>query len=204
MNRGELNAQIKLEMEIDPAIVSDAERYRYINRGIDDIASLGIFENVADLEASSNPVQLPDDYIALIDAFRVDGINLIKLTPVSSLRQGTGLPYGYLIVDKSMYLVPFQPCDIRLIYTHRPHYISEEEGVEHDASVPGLPEDWHPLLVTFAVALCHLKSGSIARYTQYLDAYQGRKAMKTMEYMRSYNTPVRTIRQAHMKYTPEV
>lgn len=204
MNRGELNAQIRSEMEIDPAIVSDVERYRYINRAIDDLGGLGFFEKSADLAAAANPVALPADYISALAVYRVDGTNLVPLSPVSSLMSGTGLPVAYYILGGNMHLFPFEACTVRMVYAYRPAHVVETEGAEHDTSEPGLPLDWHSLIVPFAVALCHLKSGSIARYQQYLDAYQTMKTIKVSEYLQTYNTKRRVIKQAPMDYLPEV
>lgn len=194
MNRGELNEAIKMEMEVDPAIVNDTERYRYINRAVDDLASVAMFEKMVTLDAEENPVPLPDDFIAEVAVYRVSADSLVQLSPAHRYNSASGTPVEYFIMSNQMFLIPFSPCEIRLIYTYRPTGVSEIPGEEYDNSSPTLPEDWHPLIIPYAVALCHLKSGSVARYQQYLNEYTQRKMVKVAEYLKTYNARVRVPR----------
>lgn len=195
MNRGELNAAIKLEMETDPALVSDQERYRYINMAVADLASLGLFEKDSTLDVTANPTALPSDFISLREIYWVNGTSLQPLFPVADIPStSTGTPAVYRIIANNLYLYPFATGQVRLIYSYRPQGIDETVGEAYDSSTPGIPEDWHSLIIPYAVAKCHLKSGSVARYQQYMQEYSTLKNMKVTEYARTFNSSYRTIK----------
>lgn len=207
MNRRELNEAIKLEMQIDPAIVNDLERYRFINRAVADLASTGLFEKMAtpDLNATVNPVDLPSDFISEIGVYRVEGDKVVPLSPSPVYRSLVGgTPSEYFILNNQLYLIPFSPCTIRLLYSYRPAGVSETEDEAGDTSSPTLPEDWHTLIIPYAVAMCHLKSGSVARYQQYMNDYNERKSVKIMEYLKTYNSRVRVPKPVYLDYPVEV
>lgn len=157
----ELNEAIKTEMQLDPGLISDDERKRFINEAIVDLGSLGCFEKEIDLKFINGQAELPEDYVEYLGLYR-DG----KIIPPASTDSAVkGVLLGYPVLT----LKPATDETLRLWYAYAPVKLNDL------TDRPDIPYGYDRALIDFSVGLAHRKNGNIGLYREYMSSYEDLK-----------------------------
>lgn len=189
MNRGQIKSAIQTEMQLDPGLVSDAERNRFLDYWLDDVGSWGVLERTSTVtySARAQEATLPETVIHLNQV--ILGNRELKLAYGAEL--GVGEPRFYSVSGNSLRLYPTPTENVRLTitYSYRPEYLTS------DSDVPEIPRDWIYLGVLYGVYRSHKKNGNVLMSREYNQEYEQKKAEKMREYLAKYNSTVRTIKE---------
>lgn len=177
MTLSELIDSIKTEMQLDPGLISDTERKRFINDCIVDLGKLGGFEKTVELSVVNGDVELPDD---LVDILAVYSHGVI-LNPCSYAQIGG---VGYVAMCDTITVFPNDTDTIKLLYSYTPQKLVNLEDK------PEIPNGYDGLIVDYAVAKANRKNGNIGIYREYMSAYEGKKYDLMSELTRRYNTRI--------------
>lgn len=184
MTFAQINAAIQAEMQLDPGLVSDAERLRFINDGLSTIGSLQILEKVTTTPTISQYPTKPVDLLRLRGLYLED----VALVPANGSfdTDTTGTPHAYIIEgdDVRLYPVPSASVSLRWEYTYSP-----VAGASITSSaIPDLPDGWDGLLVDYACYRAHRKNGNYLSSSQYrkdFDMTMGNKMREQISLMNS-------------------
>lgn len=157
----ELNTAIKTEMQLDPGLISDAERKRFINDCILDLGGMSSFEKQVSLNFEDGLADLPEDFIDFIALYRDDKLIL----PASTQYTTSGFISRYPQIE----VRPHATETLKLWYTYAP------AEVVNDTDVPDLPYGLDNAIIDYAVARAHRKNGNIGLYREYMSAYENKK-----------------------------
>ena len=177
----ELNDAIKTEMQLDPGVISDAERKSFINNCIADLGSIGLFEKTVTIVALNGKLDLPDDLVTIIDVMYDNRY----LTPIKRMITMSGdKPVGYTVMYNKMELFPPASGDVDIFYAYRP------SPLEIETDRPDIPNGYDKIIVDWGVAHAHRKNGNIGLYREYMGGYNEGKSELINELTRRYNTRV--------------
>lgn len=152
---------IRVEMQLDPGLISDDERKRFVNESLIDLGTLGCFEKKVDLEFVNGRANLPSDYIDYVGLYR-DGV-LIPPASTDSSQKGVVLSYPTLEVSGG------ETETLQLWYGYAP------SKLELLTDRPDIPYGYDRAVIDFAVALAHRKNGNIGLYREYMSSYSALK-----------------------------
>ena len=181
---GELMSAIETEMQLDPGLISDEERSRFINDCLSDLGTLSLLEKSADVASVDGFVSLPTDLVEIIDVFWED----ILLRPLESnnMTGSSAKPIGYITYydNIKLYPTPNEDGNVKLIYSYRP------SSLNITSDKPDIPEGWDYLLVDYAVGRAHRKNGNIGLYREYMGAYEEGKVKLMTELTKRQNSRI--------------
>lgn len=168
MTFSEINTAIGEEMQLDPGLVSDEERRRYINDCLDKMGNLQLLEKVyEEAGVSTQYVDFPTDFNNLKRLYWYDGATYQLLKPVedSSPFNSTGKPTGYNIEGTQirLYPAPSSAGTLRWVYS----YIPAEFTTSNGGSTPDLPISWDGCIVDYCCYRSHRKNGNQVASLQY-------------------------------------
>lgn len=175
----ELNNAVRTEMQLDPGLVSDAERTRFINDCIADLGGLGCFEKRADLSLTDGLASIPDDFVDFISLHRGD-----VLVPPANIDNSTE---GFIPRFPVIEVRPHATETLTFTYAYMPAPVS------NDSDVPDLPYGMDVAIIDYAVARAHRKNGNIGLYREYMSAYESKKYDVLQRLTRVQNSRVETV-----------
>lgn len=175
----ELNDAIKTEMQLDPGLISDAERKRFINDCILDLGGASCFEKSITLSFENGFADLPDDFVDFIALYRGDTL----IHPADTQHSMTGIISTYPRLE----VRPNTTEDLTLRYTYSPVVLV------NDTDQPDLPYGMDNAIIDYAVARAHRKNGNIGLYREYMSAYQDKKYDMVQRLTRLENSRVSVI-----------
>lgn len=157
----QLNTAIKTEMQLDPGLISDAERTQFINDCLTDLGGSGNFEKQVTLSFTDGVATLPEDFVEFIALYR----NGVALQPANTLYTTEGFITRYPSIE----VRPHATENLTLWYSYAPAALAQE------TDVPDLPYGFDMAIVDYAVARAHRKNGNIGLYREYMSAYESKK-----------------------------
>lgn len=176
----ELQSAIKTEMQLDPGLISDAERLSFINDCIVDLGGMSCFEKEVDLNVVEGYAEVPDDFVDFIGLYR-DGVLIPPITV-----QATG-GTGFLAKYPNIEVRPHTTEVFRLWYTYAPTTLSLA------TDRPDIPYGFDSAIVDYAVGRAHRKNGNIGLYREYMSAYESKKYELYQRLTRFENSRISTI-----------
>jgi hypothetical protein len=192
----QINAAIKEEMQLDPGLVTDAERVRFINDCLDEIGGLQLIElEYTDTNVSSQYPTIPQGLTKIIALYW----NGNKLTPMDSDIDfnSVGQPVGYVVQSGKvrLYPKPSAPGELKWVYTGTPPHCTETDIIDETSTAePSLPENWHRLLITYACYRSHRKNGNIIMAREYKNDYDRDLASNIRTYVGFLNSQITKAR----------
>ena len=174
----QLNDAIKTEMQLDPGLISDAERLVFINDCLIDLGNSGNFEKQVSIEFIDGVATLPDDFVEFIALIR-DGV---RVKPAVSTT-GSGFITRYPMIE----IVPHSNETLTLWYSYAPAVLVNL------TDVPDIPVGFDSAIVDYAVARAHRKNGNIGLYREYMSAYEDKKFAMYQRLTRLENARVTMI-----------
>lgn len=172
--RAEIEEAVSLEMQLDPGLISPAERRRFINDALMDLGSMGLFEKEVVLPVTEDGhINMPVDYVDLITLRSNTGNALRPLETRVDVNATSNSPIGFIMgFDKiRLYPRPSVGTTVTLLYSYRPM------PLERNEDRPDIPEGFDRMLVDFVVGHCHRKNGNIGLYREYVAAYVDTKEL---------------------------
>lgn len=187
----EINTAIAEEMQLDPGLVSAAERRRFVNDGLKLFANLQILEKVyTQAGVATQYVDLPSDLEKIKVLYWNDGTNTRTLPSIyqSFDFSSHGTPQGYIQEGTQIRLYPYPSVSgsLRWVYSYRPDYFTVSNG----SSFPSIPETWDTLLVDYGCYRSHRKNGNYLAATQYLSDFKSSLNDKIRAYISYLNSQV--------------
>lgn len=184
------NAVIE-DMRLNPGLIIDTERNRFINRGLLDLSDMQLFFKDATLDHTAGVVTLPDDFMSVLGVRRTDGVWLNSIPDYYPPSVGD-TPLGYIQKASTIELYPKPTSNgqIALCYIYRLAQLTS------DTEQPDVPNGYDDLLVDFAVALCHRKNGNMGIYREYMGTYNLSKESLRLELTRKLNTKIMTMQNS--------
>jgi len=190
-----INAAIKEEMQLDPGLVSEAERARFINDGMKKIAELQLIElSYLDPAASTQYPTMPIGLTKIRNLYWND-IPLRSLKPAQAEDlDTTGTPIGYVWEAEvvRLYPIPVVAGELRWTYTGTPADCTTTDLAIGAVTLPNLPTLWHPLLVDYACHRSHRKNGNILMSREYKNDFTIAMANTLRTYISSLNSQIVT------------
>ncbi len=186
----EINNAIKEEMRLDPGLVLDSERTRFINDCMDNIGALQLIELTVTQTLVVSQYPTSPTGLGKIRSLYWNDVKLAML-PSDKDVNSTGEPIGYILEADSvrLYPKPMAPGSLRWTYTGTPPYVTEAILTdETSSSEPALPVSWHSLLIEYACHRSHRKNGNILMANQYKKDYDSNMASKVRAYVSSLNS----------------
>ena len=166
MNRtfSQLKTAIENEMQLDPGLVSDAERSSYINDGLKLIGTICNLEKEVTVSPNEDGVvNIPDDVVSVIYVIWTDDSNKkLLLNPIEyqAINSSSNSPIGYIVKYNTIQLFPIPTGNgsLTIFYRYKPATLSQA------TDVPDIPEGWDRLLVDYGSSRSHRKNGNIAMW----------------------------------------
>lgn len=174
----QLNDAIKTEMQLDPGLISDAERLVFINDCLTDLGSSGNFEKQVSLLFEEGIATLPEDFVEFIALIR----NGERVKPALS-PSGTGFVSRYPYME----ILPHVDETLTLWYAYAPAMLV------NGTDVPDIPLGFDSAIIDYAVARAHRKNGNIGLYREYMSAYEDKKFALYQRLTRLENSRVTMI-----------
>lgn len=168
MTLGEIRARVRRKLlEETEGFWSDEELNQEINDGYLDLAvDAKLLADPFTLTTASGQelYDLPDNLIA-VRAVTFEGRDLPRM-PYAERSQDEGPPRFYQVIGQKLRLFPTPDgtYTVTVLYYYRP------ERMANDFDVPEIPEEYHRLLVDYAVARALLKDENPA-YAAYEQSY---------------------------------
>lgn len=157
----ELNTAIRTEMQLDPGLISDDERKRFINDCIMDLGGMSQFEKTVSLAFTDGFATVPDDFVDLIALYR-DGKQVLP----ADIQHTTE---GFIPCYPQIEVRPNTTETLSLWYTYAPAVLV------NDTDRPDIPGGFDNAIIDYAVARAHRKNGNIGLYREYMSAYESKK-----------------------------
>ena len=79
----ELRTAITEDMKLNPGLITDTERNRFINRALLDLSDMQLFEKEVTLGYTDGVITLPDDFMSVVYVLRSNGAYL-KVMPLDA------------------------------------------------------------------------------------------------------------------------
>lgn len=178
----QLQESVRLEMQLDPGLISVDERKNFINNCIDELGRIGLFVKTATIPVLLGVADVPDDFSGIIGVH----YNGVPLKPSAQMPNVTGdTPLKYFFLYNKIKVIPsVASCNIELTYSYKPARLVAE------GDKPDLPLGWDNLIVDFAVGSAHRKNGNIGLYREYMGAYNSGRGELVTELMKRLNSSV--------------
>lgn len=183
------------EKQLDPGLISDEEKRRFIQDALDDLGDLGLFEDVYTF-TGMNPIDLSRDSFDNFTGFQ-SIVNVYYkgrvVNPVSprdiNIEQTGNDPQGYWLVGTKLFLWPAPTENVTILVelNKRPVWPADL-GDEID-----LPMEWRRLLVLYGTHRCHKKNGNVFSANDYLNEYERLKGSLVNQAMQRRNSRVTAI-----------
>ena len=157
----QLNDAVKTEMQLDPGLISDAERTQFINDCIIDLGGAGCFEKYTTLSVVDGVADLPEDFVDFIALYRGDTV----VKPANTTHTTGGFIPRYPQIE----VRPHATETLNLWYTYAP------ARLVNPTDTPDIPYGFDICIVDYAVARAHRKNGNIGLYREYMSAYDNKK-----------------------------
>lgn len=187
MTLTELREAVRLEMQLDPGLISNAERTRFINAAIKDLSTIGLWYTDKLYEGvTGTSVTLPEGLDTIVDIYW----NSRRLRPVERKAppgEVTGDPIGFIPVGSRLDLYP-EPVAAGKLYLEYT-YTGAELVLDEDE--PNFHINVDMLIINHAVALAHRKNGNVSMYREYMGYYEAKKQQLIDRLTREMNTKVR-------------
>lgn len=193
----ELRAAMIEDMRLNPGLITDAERNRFLNRALLDLSDMQLFDKEVSIAYVAGVIALPDDFMSVVGLQRSDGIWL-KSMPLDSPPTVGESPFGYVQKADTIELYPKPTVDGTATLT----YIYRLPSLTSDTQQPTIPNGYDDLLIDFAVALCHRKNGNMGIYREYMGTYNLGKDSLQLELVRKLNTKILTMQNSDTTYRP--
>lgn len=193
----QLRADIQLEMQLDPGLISPAERLRFINAAIEDLSAIGLWQKDHTIQnVVGASVTLPTDFQTPIDFFWGERrlIPAERFAPPGAI---TGEPITYVLSGRRLDLHP-APITPGTLWVE---YIYMGVPLVTDTDVPNFHVDVSELLVNHAVALAHRKNGNVTMFMQYMSYYDSKKFQLIDRLTKEVNSRIR-IEYDNRRHTP--
>lgn len=189
MTLDELKTAIETEMQLDPGLISDSERERFINRAIEDLSRIPLWEKETSVDVTANTIEvdLPQDFNNIIEVFW-DGLPLRPVKRRRSPDQVHGKPIGFILKPNKIELYPVPSSDGKLFYV----YQYKGLPLTNPSDEPNFHEDVGNLIIDYATAQAHRKNGNAFMYQQYMLSYQSERGILIDKLTREVNSRVRT------------
>lgn len=181
----ELRTAITEDMKLNPGLITEGERDRFLNRALLDLSDMQLFEKEVSLAHVDGVIALPDDFMSLIYVKRSDGVLLKSMPSGVPPAGGTGT-IGYIQKAATLELYPLPTGEGTVLVS----YIYRLEKIVEVDDQPDLPNGYDDLLIDFAVALCHRKNGNMGIYREYMGTYNLGKDSLRLELTRRMNTRI--------------
>lgn len=155
-------------MQLDPGLVIDVERQRFINDFLDKAGNLQLLEKVLEeTGVSTQYVDYPSDFNKLKRLYWYDGANYQLLEPIADTSNfsSSGKPIGYNIEGNQVRLIPSPSTSgtLRWVYA----YIPAEYTGSNGGDTPDLPKTWDGAIVDYCCYRSHRKNGNQVASMQY-------------------------------------
>jgi len=180
MTLAELNTAIRTEMQLDPGLISDEERRRFINDCLSDLGGSSIFEKEVSLNFIDGVATLPDNFVDFIALFRGD-------TLIRPAKTQSGTAEGFVPRYPQIEVRPNMTETLTLWYTYSPAMLV------NSTDRPDIPYGLDNVIVDYAVARAHRKNGNIGLYREYMSAYENKKFEIYQRFTRLENSRVTMI-----------
>ena len=187
----ELQQAIATEMQLDPGLISDEERKRFINDCLADLGDMGLFEKEAVLTVTNGEAALPSDFVSLISVRWQDGRTLRPASLEEQIVGSGSKPVKFLLMPQKIRVIPAADGELMLYYGYRP------APLEADTDVPDIPEGYDMLIVDYSVARAHRKNGNIGLWREYMSYYESGKLRLANELLRRINSRVTPMHNQH-------
>lgn len=191
----ELQEAVRTEMQLDPGLISAAERSRFLNDALKDLGTINGFERSVDLVITDGKAPLPDDFVSLIGV-HYEGL-VLRPVGIHPTEITSGSPIGFYILYDTLVVYPAtQSCTVKLFYTYRPSVMV------NPTDQPNLPNGWDRMLIDYAVASAHRKNGQVGLYREYMSAYDYEKSKLQLELIRRFNSRVTSTVNSEVAENP--
>jgi len=189
-------AEMKLamidDMKLNPGLITDTERTRFLNRALLDVSDLNLFEKEASLVALNGVITLPDDFMNLIYIKHpTTGRYLKAIRRPDTILSGDNA-IAYVQDADSLQLIPSVLGNV----TYTVSYVYRLPALVLETDQPDLPNGYGDMLIDFAVALCHRKNGNMGIYREYMGMYNVGKFSLATELTRKLNTKVSVVQNS--------
>lgn len=193
----ELRAAMVEDMRLNPGLITDTERDRFLNRALLDLSDMQLFDKDLSIAYTAGVITLPDDFMSVVGIKRTDGIWL-KAMPLDSPPSVGETPFGYVQKADTIELYPKPTGNGTVTLT----YIYRLPKLALAADQPAIPNGYDDLLIDFAVALCHRKNGNMGIYREYMGTYNMGKGSLQLELIRKLNTKILTMQNSDNTFRP--
>lgn len=202
MDRREIKQAIRDAMRLDPGLIGNRERERFVNDTCRKLAALGVWEMAYAADVSASPAALPATFSSPVEA-RWDGrrLQLIDRSKVPSTIPKGAPVYYWVAIDPAdgafkLYTYP----EINALGKLTVEYISKfvriptdetEDGSgadSHDLSQYGVPEAWHSVVVDGAIAAAHMKNGNHLASREYQKAHDEMRQLLYVQAIEQMNS----------------
>lgn len=157
----ELSDAVKTEMQLDPGLISEVERRRFINDCISDLGGMSCFEKQASLTFTDGLATLPEDFVDFIALYRADK----QIRPATTAHTTE----GFISRFPQLEIRPHTTEALTLWYTYAP------VALVNDTDKADIPYGFDNAIIDYAVARAHRKNGNIGLYREYMSAYESKK-----------------------------
>lgn len=184
----DLLAAMVEDMKLNPGLITNTERTRFLNRALLDLSDMNLFEKSVSLAYVDGIATIPDDFKSVVLIKSTDG-RILKPVPFDSPAATGGTVVGYLQMPTTieMYPTPATDSTVTLLYRYRLAQLVNANDQ------PDLPNGYDDLLMDFAVALCHRKNGNMGIYREYMGMYNVGKESLRDELTQRINARIVTL-----------
>lgn len=216
MNRSEIKTTIKDSMQLDPGLVSNRERERYIRDTINDLSSLGVWEGAYEVTTATAPVTLPTTFSSLVEAYwngkRLRKMDKRKLD--GTIPAGQPL-YCWTAIDPAdgVYKLFTYPQinmsgKVKIDFSSKAIDIpTDSTGTgtdQNDLTTYGVPSEWHGIIADGATAMAHRKNGNYTAAKEYQTTYMtGKNTLYIAALERINSRPVENDVDEINPYAPD-
>lgn len=187
----DLRAAIVEDMRLNPGLIVESERDRFLNRALLDLSDMQLFDKDVSIAHTAGVITLPDDFMSVVGVRRSDGIWL-KAMPLDAPPATGDTVFGYMQKASTIDLYPTPSSNGTVTMT----YIYRLPKLALATDQPDIPNGYDDLLIDFAVALCHRKNGNMGIYREYMGTYNMGKESLRLELIRKLNTKILTMQNS--------
>lgn len=187
----ELRAAMVEDMRLNPGLIVESERDRFLNRALLDLSDMQLFDKEVTIAHTAGVITLPDDFMSIVGLKRTDGVWL-KAMPLDSPPASGDTCFGYRqdAATISLYPTPSGNGTVSMTYIYRLPALTAA------GDQPAIPNGYDDLLIDFAVALCHRKNGNMGIYREYMGTYNMGKESLRLELTRKLNSKILTMQNS--------
>lgn len=189
----ELRQAMVEDMKLNPGLINDGERTRFLNRALLDLGDMLLFEKLSEgIAHVTGVVAFPDDF-ASVSYIEIAGRRLSSMPDTTYIMAGDD-PIGYIQKSNSFVLYPKPTTDgtVDLCYIYRP------ASMVLDGDRPDIPNGQDELLIDYAVGMCHRKNGNNGVAREYMGYYNTGKAGLQLQLVTQLNSRILTIKTSEV------